>query len=96
MAPRFRNGYDKHLDVTEEEYLLAQAEAYYDESEPEHEAHMFEVVAEVWVDTFEEQCPGCGGHAVCSCLEGEPNEDTYFPGIPDYDRFNRPSWGEEE
>lgn len=28
--------------------------------------------------------------------EGEPYEDTYLPGIPDYDRFNRPSWGEEE
>jgi hypothetical protein len=29
-------------------------------------------------------------------LEGEPYEDTYFPGIADYDRFGRPSWGTEE
>lgn len=28
-------------------------------------------------------------------VEGEPYEDTYFPGIADYDRFGRPSWGEE-
>lgn len=25
-------------------------------------------------------------------IEGEPYEDTYLPGIPDYDRFGRPSW----
>lgn len=25
-------------------------------------------------------------------VEGEPYEDTYFPGIADYDMFGRPSW----
>lgn len=29
-------------------------------------------------------------------LEGEPYEDTYLPGIADYDRFGRPAWGTEE
>lgn len=34
--------------------------------------------------------------ALLAQIEGEPNEDTYLPGIPDYDRFNRPSWGTDD
>lgn len=31
-------------------------------------------------------------HLIAIDIEGEPCEDTYLQGIPDYDRFNRPSW----
>jgi hypothetical protein len=36
------------------------------------------------------------GQCMESSIEGEPYEDTYFPGIADYDRFGRPSWSTEE
>jgi hypothetical protein len=32
------------------------------------------------------------GHCVSDVIEGEPYEDTYLPGVPDYDRFGRASW----
>jgi hypothetical protein len=30
--------------------------------------------------------------AAAADIEGEPYEDTYLPGIADYDRFGRASW----
>lgn len=36
------------------------------------------------------------GPLVADDIEGEPYEDSYLPGVADYDRFNRPSWGVEE
>lgn len=70
--PHFYKGYDKYLDITEEEYWDQQSENYVGEYEDENPtpASVFEVE-----------------------VEGEPYEDSYFLGIPDYDRFNRPSWG---
>lgn len=74
--PHFYKGYDKYLDLTEEEYWDQQAEnsvGEYDED-----------INPGWVDV-----PGGNWEEP----EGEPYEDSYFLGIPDYDRFNRPSWG---
>jgi hypothetical protein len=72
--PHFYKGYDKHLDLTEDEWL--EREMY--DSMGEYEAEMAEAVELVEQDEDN--------------FEGEPFEDTYLPGIPDYDRFNRPSW----
>lgn len=90
--PHFRKGYDERLDLTEEEYY---ERLYYDsEGEYDHDgdraceaaldglADVFEVWAETAVDDLD--------------IEGEPYEDSYLPGIPDYDRFGRPSWEIEE
>jgi hypothetical protein len=71
MIPEFRNGYNKHLDLTEEEYWDQYFADYVDE------------------------CESSARHEPTDTLEGEPYEDTYFHGIPDYDIFNRPAWGEE-
>lgn len=75
--PHFYKGYDKYLDLTEDEYWEQQAENYYGEDEPD---------AQTLADADD----------ALILLEGEPNEDAYLPGIPDYDIFNRPSWGTEE
>lgn len=78
--PHFRNGYDKHLDLTEDEYYeRLWFDLYGDEPEPQPETV--------------EQLPLFGPAATPVIdIEGEPFEDTYLPGIPDYDRFGRPSW----
>lgn len=70
---RFRNGYNKEHDLTEDEYL----ERLLDLGD--------------WEEGDDEVLP-----LVTDDLEGEPFEDTYFPGVPDYDLFGRPSWGTEE
>lgn len=72
--PNFYKGYDKYLDLTEEEYW---DQRYYD-SEGEYSERIL-YTEQAQID-----------------LEGEPYEDAYFSGIPDYDRFNRPSWEEKE
>ena len=77
--PHFRKGYDERLDLTEDEWLEQQM---YD-SMGEYD--------EVWPVDATPQAMADADDAL-ALLEGEPNEDTYFPGIPDYDRFNRPSW----
>lgn len=75
MTPHFRNGYDKYLDITEDEWLEQLLDRADDLDDPILE-----------VDPISTIVP----------IEGEPYEDTYFPGIPDYDRFGRPAWGTEE
>lgn len=75
--PHFRKGYDEHLDLTEDEYL---ARLWDDtEGEYDHDGDRACEAALTLADALFD-------------LEGEPNEDTYLPGIPDYDRFGRPSW----
>lgn len=73
--PHFRNGYDKHLDVTEDEWWAAQADYFYDDFN---------------IEEVEDRTPGLVYPS--EAPEGEPFEDTWLPGIADYDRFNRPSW----
>lgn len=75
MAPHFRNGYDKHLDLTEDEYWEANVERYEAASAMDAEPPFTVVASFVYI------------------VEGDAlDDDTYLPGIPDYDRFNRPSW----
>lgn len=75
--PHFNKGYDKYLDLTEDEWLEQQMYHSVEEEEDDY-APTWAEIADEWVG------------------EGEPFEDTYLPGIPDYDRFNRPSWEVEE
>lgn len=42
-------------------------------------------------------CVLCMEDGSTEAVEGDAlDEDTYFPGIPDYDRFGRPSWGDDD
>lgn len=63
------------------------------------------------VARFEEGLEGPGDEDTCTCIQCEGDAraeasepegydldraETYFYGTPDYDRFGRPSWGEED
>lgn len=87
--PNFRNGYDERLDLTEDEWL--EQEMYNAYGEYEETAVKFYIEGKQ-VDrwTFEAALD----EAEASEMEGEPYEDEYFHGIPDYDVFGRPSWEE--
>jgi hypothetical protein len=91
--PHFRKGYDERLDLTEAEYL-AQLLDNADDLDDSTDWITASIVPAV---SFPEPAPMFEVVAEFTVdIEGEPFEDTYLPGIPDYDRFNRPSWGEDE